>query len=93
MSVDYDRLRALARIVENNAHYDSAAVYAAGDALKRASMDTTRELLRVHDGVESIRDHCASLAKSARSSGLHVLANEMHANAVALAELLNGDKS
>ena len=93
MSVDYNRLRALARIVENNAHYDSAEVYAAGDALKRASMDTTRELLRLHDGLVLIRDHCASLAKSARSSGLHVLANEMYANADALTELLNGDKA
>ena len=92
MSVDYDRLRALARIVENNAHYDSAEVYAAGDALKRVSMDTTRELLRVHDGVESIRDRCASLAKSARSAGLHVLANEMYANVDTLTELLEGDK-
>lgn len=93
MSVDYDRLRALTRIVEDNARYDAAEVYAAGDALKRASLDTTRELLRVHDGVEVIRDRCASLAKSARSSGLHVLANEMYANADALTELLNGDKA
>ena len=93
MSVDYDRLRALTRIVEDNAHYNSAEIYAAGDALKRASLGTTRELLRLRDGVEVMRDRCAALAKSARSSGLHVLANEMYTNADALTGLLGGDKS
>lgn len=93
MSVDYDRLRALARIIENNAHYDSAEVYAAGDALKRASMDTTRELLRLHDGIVLIRDHYTSLAKSARAAGLHVLANEMYASSNALTKLLDEDKA
>lgn len=59
--------------------------------LMAASPDLARELLRLCDGVEVIRDRCATLAESARSAGIHTLAGEMDVNAKALTGLLNGD--
>lgn len=53
--------------------------------------DMARELLRLRDGVEVIRDRCAALAKSAQNAGIHTLAREMDTNAKALTGLLNGD--
>ena len=59
--------------------------------LMAASPDLARELLRLRDGVEVIRDRCATLAESARSAGIHTLAGEMDVNAKALTDLLEGD--
>lgn len=56
--------------------------------------DMARELLRLRDGIETIRDRCATLAKNAQATnviGLANLANEMDVNAKALTGLLNGD--
>lgn len=53
--------------------------------------DMARELLRLHGGIEVIRDYCAGNARSARAAGMHTLANEMYATVKALAELLEGD--
>lgn len=52
MSIDYDRLRELARVVENHGDYEPREVNAAVDQLNHASLDTTRELLRLHDGLQ-----------------------------------------
>lgn len=91
MSVDYERLRALVRAAEDHGEHEPREVFVAADQLKHVSLDVARELLHTRDGLVLIRDHCARLAKSARAAGLHALANEMHANAGALTELLNGD--
>lgn len=53
--------------------------------------DMARELLRLRDGLEVIRDRCATLAKSAKNAGIRPLAREMDTNAKALTGLLNGD--
>lgn len=53
--------------------------------------DMARELLRLHGGIEVVRDYCAGNARSARAAGMHTLANEMYATVKALAELLEGD--
>lgn len=53
--------------------------------------DMARELLRLRDGVEVIRDHCETLAKRAKNAGIRTLAREMDTNAKALTALLNGD--
>ena len=91
MSIDYDRLRELTRVVENYDDYEPRAVYVAADQLKHVSLDTARELLHLRDGIDAIRDRCATLAKSAQAAGIHTLAREMDINAKALTGLLNGD--
>lgn len=53
--------------------------------------DMARELLRLRDGVEVMRDRCAALTKSAQNAGIRTLAREMDTNAKALTGLLNGD--
>lgn len=53
--------------------------------------DMARELVRLRDGVEVMRDRCATLAKSGEAAGIHTLAREMDINAKALTGLLNGD--
>ena len=53
--------------------------------------DMARELLHLHDGVEVIRDRCATLASRAQNAGIRTLAREMDINAKALTDLLNGD--
>ena len=60
-------------------------------ALMALAPDMARELLRLHGGIEVIRDYCAGNARSARAAGMHTLANEMYATVKALAELLEGD--
>ena len=52
--------------------------------------DMARELIRLRDGVEVIRDRCTTLAKSAQNAGIRTLAREMDINAKALTGLLNG---
>lgn len=56
--------------------------------------DLARELIRLHDGIEVIRDRCATLAESAQTTNISLLANlgyEMDINAKAITGLLNGD--
>lgn len=53
--------------------------------------DMAQELLRLREGIEVIRDYCASVGRNARVEGIHTIANEMYANARALTDLLNGD--
>lgn len=57
----------------------------------KISPDKARELIRLRDGIEVIRDYCAGNARSARAAGMHTLANEMYATAKALTDLLDGD--
>lgn len=91
MNIDYDRLRGMVRIVEDPTAYDLGDVYYAESDLKDLALNMARELLRLRDGVEVIRDRCATLAESARSAGIHTLAGEMDVNAKALTGLLEGD--
>ena len=93
MSVDYDRLRTLVQVAEDYAEHEPRDVFFVAVQLKHVSLDTARELLRLHDGIVLIRDHYTSLAKSARAAGLHVLANEMYASSNAITELLDKDKA
>lgn len=93
MSVDYDKLQTLVRVTEDYTNYEPREVSIAADQLKHASLDMARELLHLRNRLKLIRNHCASLAKSARAAGLHVLANEMYASADALTELLGEDKA
>lgn len=81
MSIDYDRLRQLVAEMEQGTAATTRYIW----------IDLARELLRLHDGVEVIRDRCATLAKSAESAGIHTLAREMETHAKALTDLLNGD--
>lgn len=56
--------------------------------------DMARELLRLRDGIEAIRDYCAGVTTVRRSSGdpaMAVVARELGAVDRALADLLNGD--
>ena len=93
MSIDYDRLRTTVGVVDDpetdkitRGNY-TLALEVQGPAL-------ARELLRLRDGIETIRDRCATLAESARTTNISLLANlgyEMDINATALTDLLNGD--
>ena len=61
--------------------------------LRRTNAELASENDRLRDGIESIRDRCAALAKSAQATnviGLANLANEMSASAEALNNLLEG---
>lgn len=92
MSIDYDRLRDLVRIAGGGRRVrDYATEHDAERDLENLAPDLARELLRLRDGVEVIRNRCATLAKSAQAAGIHTLANEMDINAKALTGLLEGD--
>ena len=81
MTIDYDRLRT-----------DLAGTEAGTPGVVHCTWtDLARELLRLHDGVEVMRDRCAALTKSAQNAGIRTLAREMDINAKALTGLLNGD--
>lgn len=69
-------------------HYDQAGN---NFALITLAPDMAHELLRLREGIEVIRDYCASVGRNARAEGIHTIANEMYANARALTDLLNGD--
>lgn len=81
MSIDYDRLRQLVAEMEQGTAATTRYIW----------LDLARELLRLRDGVETIRDRCAALAKNAQEAGIRTLASEMDINAKALTGLLNGD--
>lgn len=81
MSIDYDRLRQLVAEMEQGTAATTRYTW----------LDLARELLRLRDGVEAIRDRCATLADSAQAAGIRTLASEMDINAKALTGLLKGD--
>lgn len=61
--------------------------------LRRTNAELASENDRLRDGIASIRDRCAALAKSAQATniiGLANLANEMNATAESLTDLLEG---
>ena len=87
MRIDYDQLR----VVEDPTAYDLGDAYYAESDLKDLAPDMARELLRLRDGVEVIRDRCATLAESARAAGIYTISSEMDIHAKALTGLLEGD--
>lgn len=77
MSIDYDRL---GELLEQWQHGDEVRDQLEAQwEMELAAPDMARELIRLRDGVEVMRDRCATLAR------------EMNANAKALTDLLNGD--
>lgn len=56
--------------------------------LRRQNDELTAENERLRDGIEVIRDRCATLAKSAQTIGMGTLAHEMDVNDKALTGLL-----
>lgn len=58
--------------------------------LRRQNDQLVAENERLRDGIDTMRDRCATLAKSAEAAGIHALAREMDVNAKALTGLLNG---
>lgn len=56
--------------------------------LRRQNDELTAENERLRDGIEVIRDRCATLAKSAQTMEMNTLAHEMEINAKALTGLL-----
>lgn len=91
IAADWDRVE-IAEGQAGPSTKSSECVRKASDfALMALAPDMARELLRLHGGIEVIRDYCAGNARSARAAGMHTLANEMYATVKALAELLEGD--
>lgn len=88
MSVDYDHLREWLDTVDQANHQ-------AGDTIEfthpGSTVEIVRELLRLRDGIEVVRDRCSTLAESAQEAGMPALAHEMGVNAQALTGLLKGD--
>lgn len=56
--------------------------------LRRQNDELAAENERLRDGIEVIRDRCATLAKSAQAAEMGILAYEMDLNAKALTGLL-----
>ena len=88
MSIDYDQLR------EWLVEVDRASPLP-GDTITfsypGSTVEIIRELLRLHDGVATVRDRCATLAESAQEVGMHAIAHAVDINAQALTNLLDGD--
>ena len=61
--------------------------------LRRQNDELAAENERLRDGIEVIRDRCATLAKSAQTIGMDTLAHEMEINAKALTGLLEAGRS
>lgn len=91
MRIDYFRMRAMVRVVEDPTAYGLGDVYYAESDLKDLAPDMARELLRLHDGIEVIRDRCVTVAENSRAAGIYTLAGEMDVKAKALTDLLEGD--
>lgn len=84
MSIDYDRLRGLVAEMEQGTAATTRYTW----------LDLAREVLRLHDGIEVIRDYCAGATTVRRSAGdpaTPVIARELGAIDRTLADLLNGD--
>ena len=74
---------------------DSLSRAGASLALGNYGVELAREVLRLREGIEVMRDRCANLYENARATnviGLANLANEMNVNAKALTGLLNKEK-
>lgn len=56
MTIDYDRLREMVRVVENYTAYDPVEVYTASDELEALAPDLAHELLRLRDGVKQVAE-------------------------------------
>lgn len=91
MSFDYDRLREL---LEQWAHGDEVRdqLEAQWD-MELAAPDMARELIRLRDGIEALRDVCTSAATVCRSSNdpdAPAVASNLESVARALTDLLTG---
>ena len=92
MSIDYDRLRGLLQ------NFDQAetpyAKWESHTAISVRAVTTTRELLRLHDGIVDERDRCARIATVCRSSNdpdAPAVASTLESVANSLNRLLTGD--
>lgn len=94
MSIDYDRLREMVRIAGGGRSVrDSATEYDAERELENLAPDMARELLRLRDGVEKLREMCL-LERDAAFQETPMRAGEVEAFnfcANRLTGLLNGD--
>lgn len=59
--------------------------------LRQQNDQLTAENERLRDGIEVIRDRCATLTKSAQAAGIRALADETYITATALTALLDGE--
>ena len=95
MSIDYDGLRELLRIAGGGRNVrDYATEYDAERELETLATDMARELLRLRDGIEALRDTCARAATVFRSSNgpdAPAVAGTLESVARALTDLLKGD--
>lgn len=60
---------------------------------KYSWLDLAKEILRMREGIEVIRDRCMVLASSAESANMNVLAEEMSINATIMTGLLVGESN
>lgn len=84
MSIDYDRLRGLVAEMEQGVAATTRYTW----------LDLAREVLRLHDGIEVIRDYCtggAAVCRSSNDPDAPVTARELEAVDRTLADLLEGD--
>lgn len=56
-------------------------------------LDLAKEILRMREGIEVIRDRCIVLASSAESANMSILAKEMSINATIMTGLLAGESN
>lgn len=93
MSIDYYRLREMVWTVEDPTAYALGKSYAAEDYLEDLAPDMARELLRLHDGVDKLREMCL-LERDAAFHATPMRADEVEAFnlcAERLTDLLEGD--
>ena len=84
MSIDYDRLRGLVAEMEQGVAATTRYTW----------LDLAHELIRLHDGIEVIRDYCAGVTTVRRSAGDPAtadIARELGSVDRTLADLLKGD--
>lgn len=94
MSIDYDQLREMVRVVEDRTGYDPVEVYTAGDELEDLAPDMARELLRLRDEIKALRNICtraATVCRSANDPEAPALASNLESVARSLTVLLEGD--
>ena len=89
MSIDYDRLRGLLQ------DFDQAetpyAKWESHTAISVRAVATTRELLRLRDGVEKQITHLEALLAAAEVTEHYGFAGPIQARVTELTDLLNGD--
>lgn len=81
MTIDYDKLAQELQEMNEGVHVTTRYTWA----------DLATELLRLRDGVATVRDRCATLAGSAQAAGIRTFADETDITATALTGLLEGD--